>query len=353
VLNTRRSLVFALGLTAAVLAGCQQSDEIRRYQVPRVEPPEFRLLGAMVSHGDHAWFFKVLGPAPAVAEQKDPFDRFLHSVRFTGKSDPPLTWTVPQGWREEPKGAKREQMPGMERYATFLLPSKERDLQLTVVQLRREGKAESVLDNVNRWRTQFVGLPPLTEEELGKATTKVALGDADATVVDMTGPGPRSGMRPPMAAAAPAPAPAEEGRAPLEYKLPEGWKKGPPKAFSVVTLRTGDGGLAAEVTVSPVGGGRLLNVNRWRDQLGLGPVSEEQLRKDLREIPVAGGKGAYVELIGPEKDGGRRSILGVMAEDAGTPWVFKMTGPADVVARQKPAFEAFVSSVRFDGGKRE
>ena len=45
-----------------------------------------------------------------------------------------------------------------------------------------------------------------------------------------------------------------------------------------------------------------------------------------------------------------RRILGVVVLRRGQTWFFKMTGPADLVEKQKPAFEAFLKSVRFDGG---
>ena len=54
-----------------------------------------RLLGAIVPHGERTWFFKLLGPAPAVGEQKETFDRFLASVQFPDKGERPITWTVP------------------------------------------------------------------------------------------------------------------------------------------------------------------------------------------------------------------------------------------------------------------
>ena len=339
-------MVFAAGLVLLALVGCQNQDEIRHYQVPHAE---LRLLAAMVPHGDNAWFFKVLGPAPAVEEQKDRFDRFMRSVRFTGDKERPLTWTVPEGWHQEAKETKVQQVPGLERYATFRLPCKERELELSVVLMKQQGKTGSVLENVKRWRMQFLGLPAVNEEELSKVTTTLKIGDSSATLVDMTGPGPRAGMGQPMK---PPVAPAQEPSQLPQFTIPQGWQQVNPKAFSVATFKTGPGDRAAEVTVSSVGGGLLMNVNRWRtQQLGLPPVSEEQLQKEMRTLDVASVKAAYFELIGPQKEGRRQAILGVVAEHAGSPWVFKMTGPADTVTAQKAAFEAFVRSVHFDGGK--
>jgi hypothetical protein len=348
-LTVRRSLVFAAGLALLTVVGCQNQDEIRHYQVPRLETPAVRMLAAMVPHGDNVWFFKVLGPAPAVEEQKERFDRFMHSVRFTGDKERPLTWTMPEGWREEAKEPQAQQMPGMEAYATFRLPTKERELELSVVLMKQQGNAGSVLENVKRWRTKFLGLPAVSEEELSKITTTLKIGDSVATLMDMTGPGPRAGMAEPMQ---PPAAPARAQSQTPQFTIPEGWQRVSPKAFSVATFKTGPGERAAEVTVSSVGGGLLMNVNRWRtQQLGLPPVNEEQLQKDIRTLDVAGSKGAYIELIGPEKEGRAQAILGVVADHAGAPWVFKLTGPAETVAAQKAAFEAFVRSVHFGEGK--
>lgn len=40
-----------------------------------------RLLGAMVPFGDATWFFKLMGPAPLVAQEKTAFLAFLQSVQ--------------------------------------------------------------------------------------------------------------------------------------------------------------------------------------------------------------------------------------------------------------------------------
>jgi len=345
--------VLVVGFLALLLAGCQNQEEIRHYQVPRLEAGQVRMLAAMVSHGASAWFFKVLGPEAAVAEHKDRFESFLRSVRFTGKAEHPLAWTVPVSWREEPNVPAKQQIPGMERYATFRLPSADVNLELSVVLLQEQGKAPNVLDNVNRWREKFLGLPPVNEGDLAKVTKELKIGDYVATTIDMTGPGLQAGRRGPMRPQVEQPvAPDQAELAAPEYQVPDGWKKVKPKAFSVATFRTGDGDRAAEITVSSVGGGLLLNVNRWRSQqLGLPPVSQEELLKDLRTLDVDGTKAAYVELIGPEKDGRRTAILGVLADHDGNPWVFKMIGPADEVASQKSSFETFVRSVRFGKAK--
>ena len=56
--------------------------------------PTLRLLAAIFPHKERTWFFKVVGPIVEVEANKEAFDRFIRSVHFTGKAEPPLTWTV-------------------------------------------------------------------------------------------------------------------------------------------------------------------------------------------------------------------------------------------------------------------
>jgi len=42
-----------------------------------------RLVGAVVRRGSQSWFYKLLGPAPAVAAHRDAFVKFVQSARYT------------------------------------------------------------------------------------------------------------------------------------------------------------------------------------------------------------------------------------------------------------------------------
>ena len=79
---TRCVVVFA----AVLLAGCG-GDEIQHYRVERIpmsepEAPEpQRLLGAIISHDDVTWFFKLTGPQGTVAHWQPAFETYLQSMR--------------------------------------------------------------------------------------------------------------------------------------------------------------------------------------------------------------------------------------------------------------------------------
>ncbi|HYT87870.1 MAG TPA: hypothetical protein VEL76_04055, partial [Gemmataceae bacterium] len=153
ILSKGLALVFVCGLVVS-LSGCQGHEEIRSYQVPREQP--LRMLGAIVPHGEVVWFVKLVGPEPAVEEQKQQFRDLVLSFRFDDKAGLPLTWTTPKGWRE---------VRDDRRYGTFQIGPKEDGLEVTVFDLGRKGGGGSVLANVNRWRGQL-GLWPTTPGEL-------------------------------------------------------------------------------------------------------------------------------------------------------------------------------------------
>jgi hypothetical protein len=330
--NKKKAFLLLGGLAATLVLGCQ-TDEIRSYRVPKAEAT--RLLAAIVPHGDQTWFFKLVGPASEIDGQKEAFDQFIHSVRFTDNAERPIAWTVPQGWQPGPESKIR--------YATFYLGPQNHPLELTVFHFG--GEAGSVLANVNRWRGQ-IGLRAIQENELGQYSKKLELASGSATLVDMTNRG--SGI----ATAMPGPdilSRRAESRPRLQYTTPEGWKEKPdPKGVRIVLFEIADGAVEAGVTLA--GGSLRMNVNRWRGQLHLQPVDDQQLQKEVRPIEVAGVSAHYVDLTGPETAGkSPERILGVILPRSEQTWFFTMKGPADLVEKQKSAFEAFVKSVRFEG----
>jgi hypothetical protein len=331
-----------------MLVGCGEED-VRHYKAVRLEQPkpvaktrapmaEQRLLAAIVPQGDRTWFFKLVGPTATIGKLTDPFDQFIHSIRFDEGAE--ISWKLPDGWEQHPGTASR--------YATIHIDADDQHLDLTVVPLGRD--AGSLLDNVNRWRGQM-GLNPVGESDLAQLTRESKLEDINVTFVDMrVGGATMPPGHPPVGSTA---GHAPGRGTPLKYTVPEGWKEVPSQsAFRVASFEVAADGKRADVSVSPLSGaagGVLANVNRWRDQIGLPPTDDLKLQNELREIEVAGAPAKLIELVGPESAGdNRQSILGVMLERGNQTWFFKMTGSADLVAQQHAAFEAFVRSVRFE-----
>jgi hypothetical protein len=224
-----------------------------------------------------------------------------------------------------------------------------------------------VLANVDRWRQQL-GLPPTSKAKLfgpserSGELNEVKLGDGEkAMIVDLVG-NPESSAASGLAGSSADPpvglASARSGNdgsgngPPLTYKAPSGWSPGKVDGLRQAAFEVRNGSKQAEMTVIALAasaGDLLANVNRWREQVHLGPVVRDELERQLKEFLVDGVKGHRVELVGPADAQPRQGILGVICSHRGKAWFFKMKGDAELVEQERGRFESFVHSVRFDG----
>jgi len=307
------------------------------------------MLAAIVPHGEQTWYFKMVGPPDRVNEHQQEFRRFVESTQFASEGRKRVDWkSVPESWRRESRS--KDAFAGIRdlHYAAFRVGADEDRIKVTVTPLASE--SGSVLDNVNRWRRQL-SLHSVTEADLPKLVHEVKIGDAAAKFVDFTGMlAPGGAPMAPFAKAGMERSNAAEATLPFSYTLPSGWKEAALAPMSVATLRVEDGNRAAALTITPLegkGGGFLVNVRRWRQQVGLAPADDEQLRKEIHKIQVAGMTGDYVELVGPESvNAPHETILGVVFEHGPQTWFIKFKGDSQLVAREKPNFEALVRSLR-------
>ena len=203
-----RLVRFVLPLMAlAAVVGCQD-DEIRHYHVARIEPPQARLLAAVLPVGEKVWFVSVTGPASPVADLLPEVESFVHSLRFPENERRRVTWDLPAGWHREPN---RDPM----RYATFRAG-------LTALEVRVYSfgpESRDLLANVNRWRGQ-IGLAPITAADLPSVSRPITVNGMPGTFVDMTGPG-TNGDGPVAPQTPPTPPAADEH---LAYDVPAGWQ---------------------------------------------------------------------------------------------------------------------------------
>jgi len=142
---------------------------------------------------------------------------------------------------------------------------------------------------------------------------------------------------------------APAGAAQLTWKTPAGWQEIPPGTMRVASFKVaGADGKQADVSVIPLpggAGGDFSNVNRWRGQVGLAPVSEAEVAKLAQPVEVAGQPAALYEQAGATD-----RILAVIHHRDGMVWFFKMTGDSQFVAQAKPAFVEFLKSIHFAAG---
>jgi hypothetical protein len=118
-----------------------------------------------------------------------------------------------------------------------------------------------------------------------------------------------------------------------------------------VNLRPGELAECYVTTLAGEAGGLVANVNRWRSQLSLPALSSDGVAA-LPRVPWLGGEAVLVDVEGDwtgmsgEGSGARWRLVGLL--QVGTPQsrFLKLVGPAEVVARERGAFDALVASFR-------
>jgi hypothetical protein len=93
-------------------------------------------------------------------------------------------------------------------------------------------------------------------------------------------------------------------------------------------------------------GGLVENLNRWRGQVGLATLDAAQVTAQTTVVKTAAGLEFTVADLAAEGSGPRQRLLGAIANYGGETWFFKLIGPDALVARTKPAFLAFLNTVK-------
>ena len=311
-----------------------------------------------------------------------------------------LQYKTPSGWQEV--------APGQIRVASFRVSGKDgKQADVSVVPL--PGMAGSDLANVNRWREQ-VGLAPVSDTELTKLAEPVEIAGQQATLYEQAGANPGSGEKSRILAAItrrdgtawffkmtgdddlvaqqkpvfvdflksvsfspgmaqgglppshppidmanmtmPPGGSGSSGQAKPNWEVPAGWKEMPAGQFLVAKFALGDsstGSANVNISMSPGdGGGLLANVNRWRGQLGLGPVADSDLSREVQPLDLPGGKGSLTDFTGKDaRNGQNERLLAVVVPHESETWFYKLMGNPQVVAQQKDAFMKFVQSAKY------
>ena len=361
-----------LMLLLLISTSCSKQEEITSYTVPKeatgttptesgnttAPAKEVRMLAAILPGSPQNWFFKMTGTPDQVKAEFEPFVEFLKSI--TMKAGKPA-WKLPKNWVQEP-GSKM-------RFATLKVKDSEPAVELSVIPLPASDSLEiDLLSNINRWRGQ-VGLSPITAKEIKAASDTPALdtelftlkdGDQSVTVVSLKGmmagnPMSRapfaSGMRGGGAKPSPSPAPSPAASSQLKYTTPEGWKPGRSGGMRKAGFNVTAGDEKGEVTVidlAKAANPLLLNINRWRGQVGLKDLSEADLPKNSEQLKVGDLEATYVKLIGPESAKPGKAILGAIIYRDELAWFVKFTGPAKLAAQEETRFKQFLQSIRFE-----
>lgn len=141
--------------------------------------------------------------------------------------------------------------------------------------------------------------------------------------------------------------PTAEG-AGLTWSAPTDWKEKPASAMRKGSYSVpGNGGADGDLSITAFPGdvgGELANVNRWRGQVQLGPISEADLPNEVQRLESNGLTLTIVDVKGTGAN--PQHILGALVPYEGATWFIKLSGPDNVVGPAKPAFLAFLKTVK-------
>src|SRR5262245_55273174 len=357
----RISKYLILALPAALLISCEKDSEIKVYRVSKAP-------------------LEQSGP-----QQQDAVPTNTAAPRMPGGLPPASQTAVvtPPNWEPQPLSQMRQ--------ASFLVKG-ENGAVADVSFVSLGSAAGNVLENVNRWLGQL-GQPPITEQKLGEMAQRLQTSLGDVTIVDVAGlpdnaDPARDGriiaammttssatlffkMRgnadlteaqkadflkwvaavcdaqtqtgSPQAAAAP---PQTTSAPPIKWTAPAGWTEVPPSSmrYASFSASSENGGKIdiSVVTFPGDGGSDADNVNRWRGQMGLGPMDANAVTSQITPLKTGDMTFSTTDIAGDKT----RTIAAWTRHD-GRVWFFKAMGPTAAIEKEKPNFVKFIESVRF------
>ena len=135
----------------------------------------------------------------------------------------------------------------------------------------------------------------------------------------------------------------------LRWTLPKGWtEERSGGGMRYATLKAPVAGkLDASVVVLPgPAGGELMNVNRWRGQIGLPPIDEGALAAARQALATKAGPLSVYDFT---SDGQKKSrLIAGLLEAGGSTWFVKATGDADAVGAARADFLKLLGSLRLE-----
>jgi hypothetical protein len=354
-------------------SACDAPPPIREYSIrtdlPAALSGDDRMLGLIVPQPQESWFFKVVGPADAIRFAEQPIRDFLGQLRF---ADGKPQWSeLPAGWTA---GVDRPM-----RFATLLIDTPTRELELAISQLPRSGEwDDQVAQNVNRWRGQM-SLENSTDRWAGaEAFTLASLTDTTAAPawVDLSGrmgagpsamaamppmpPGGAAGAPPtsttppaptPPATTASSPAPAAGAKPDgLKYDAPPEWRAGKMSMMRMAAFDLGPAEKSAELTIIQAGGDLRGNVDRWLGQvLGQPPAADVVDAALQAAVPLSvSGRDAqrfYLNGSDPAAADGQAIDATIVPLDNGMSLFIKATGPAATLLEERDRIGKFMESI--------
>jgi hypothetical protein len=163
----------------------------------------------------------------------------------------------------------------------------------------------------------------------------------------MTGTGMSGGDQPVQKAA------ESENSGMPNWQLPEGWVSQSPGSMVLARFSINGAAGQAEVTISRFPGdvgGLVPNLNRWRRQVNLGPLSGGDVGDIVTEFQVDGNGARLIDMSEPA-DGQNQGLIAVWdfrsGEDGAVSWFYKLQGEFSTVQASRSQFLSFIESIKY------
>jgi len=123
-----------------------------------------------------------------------------------------------------------------------------------------------------------------------------------------------------------------------EFDAPKQWRKAANDEFSLAAFAAGPNGRPVRITVTrtPAAMGVDVQLNRWRTQLQLEPLSSREISQSGEEIEIDGQTTRFVRF-----DGDAESIAGAVVQSGSQMWFYKLRGPTETVDEQIETMKTF------------
>ncbi|PCJ53364.1 MAG: hypothetical protein COA70_08660 [Planctomycetota bacterium] len=134
------------------------------------------------------------------------------------------------------------------------------------------------------------------------------------------------------------------------FQVPEGWADAGPRMMCALNFRVGKETECFLVVLGGDGGGLIPNLDRWQGQLGLDPLSTEEIDA-LPTADFLGGSAVMHEAVGEytgmsgEASFEEKTLLGLALLTGESAYFLKMIGPKEEVAEHKGAFLTFAANL--------
>ena len=355
--------VAVISLAVAALTACDNKSEIKVYRVSKAPLEE--------SGPEQQSAMPANAPSPSMPGGMAPV--------ASSASVP-----TPSNWQPQPLSQMRQ--------ASFLVKG-ENGTAADISFVNLGASAGNVLENVNRWLSQL-GQPPIDDQKLNQIAQRLTTSIGDVAVVDLAGLpngadpakdgriiaamttngsstlffkirgnaaltesqksdfikwvaavcNSQGGSRAPKTASA-MPSTDNSSNPQIKWQTPQGWSEIPPSAMRYASFNAGAGESKIDVSIVTFpgeGGNDTDNVNRWRQQIGLPPMSPAVVATQVASMKTSDGNFSSVDIAGSNS----RTIAAWTRRD-GHAWFFKATGPTAAIEKEKPNFVKFVESVKF------